>query len=1315
MSKLDPAIEAHRLWLGFAQPVGLVVSPHALVAAQAHPDKNIARRQEVLVRLTEPPDDAPDDAPRAIRDLVGFLTEFLGWLPEVIAGANGGPPLPEALTVAIPDRNEHLRPTYAVADEDDPQRWMMLIDELPLGTDLDRVLEDAAWAATPQARMERLLRDTDVPIGLHSNGTQLRLTYRPRGETPGYVTFGMEDLVRVDGRPLIAALHMLLRDERVFTLPVEQRLPAILGASRRYQNTVSTRLAEQVLVALSELLRGFQSADEFTHGQLLGAALREEPGHVYGGLLSTLMRLVFVLYTEDQGLMPTDSVYTEHYSVWKLFEQLRTDDALYHDSMDQRYGAWARLLALFRLIHDGAAHGTLRMPARGGRLFNPDTYPFLEGRPYRTQRSVEETLKPPHITDGVVFRVLEKLLVLDGERLSYRALDVEQIGSVYEEMMGFVVQVAPASSLAVGKKHVVVDLQALLDTPSKDRGKRLKEWSETDLSGKAATALAQATTIDEVEQALERRRSPLTPHRVGLGGLFLQPTDERRRSGSNYTPRTLTQPIVQRTLEPILADLGAAAAPEQILALKVCDPAMGSGAFLVEACRQLSERLVQAWEWHQRTPTIPPDEDALLHARRLIAQQSLYGVDKNPYAVDLAKLSLWLVTLAKDHPFTFVDHALRCGDSLVGLSREQIASFNWSPQEQMSILRTRIESALRAAEESRGQIHALGDAADAGEKAHLLWDAEESVAEVRLVGDLCIAAFFSANKDREREASRLRFNDHELDPFLAGKGNDDSIEALAAAAKDGAGPLRAFHWELEFPEVFRNGRGGFDAVVGNPPFLGGRRISTVLGESYRDWLLTLHDDSNANSDLVSHFFRRAFTVLRGGGVFGLIATNTIAQGDTRRTGLRYLLRHGGTVISAQRRYRWPGTAAVIVSTVHLTRGPARTVVALDGNPVSRISAFLFAGEQDDDPAVLRMNGSIAFQGCILHGIGFTFADADPDATPMSDMHRLIARDRRNEERIFPYLGGDEINTSPIHAYERYVINFAAMSEEQARRWPDLMAVLETKVRPDRAKVKRESHAKRWWLYGDYRPGLYEALGPLERCFVLSRVSSHHALAMQLPNRIFSEALIIFAFAQYSAFAILQSRAHEMWARFFGSSMKDDLRYTPTDCFETFPFPPDWEQSTVLAEVGRTYYEFRAALMVRNDEGLTKTYNRFHSRNETSTEIQRLRELHAAVDRAVLDAYGWNDLLPTHDFIPDFLEEDDEGRMVEKSFRYRWPDEFRDEVLARLLALNQQRAAEERALASPAASKRQKAKRTPAVKGGPNRSTLQLDLPGEMNK
>jgi hypothetical protein len=210
---------------------------------------------------------------------------------------------------------------------------------------------------------------------------------------------------------------------------------------------------------------------------------------------------------------------------------------------------------------------------------------------------------------------------------------------------------------------------------------------------------------------------------------------------------------------------------------------------------------------------------------------------------------------------------------------------------------------------------------------------------------------------------------------------------------------------------------------------------------------------------------------------------------------------------------------------------------------------------------------------------------------------------------------------------------------------------------------------------------------------------------------------VFAVKSWAIFASAQGRVHESWARFFGSSMKDDLRYTTSDCFDTFPFPRGALETARgdaaareafarlpadvrvhldrLEQAGRDYYEFRADLMVRHNEGLTKTYNRFHDRDHDATEpdpakvaaIQRLRELHAAMDRAVLDAYGWTDVPTACEFILDY-EEDQEPdargqesgkkkRGKKKPWRYRWPDDVRDDVLARLLQLNKQRAEEER--------------------------------------
>ena len=176
--------------------------------------------------------------------------------------------------------------------------------------------------------------------------------------------------------------------------------------------------------------------------------------------------------------------------------------------------------------------------------------------------------------------------------------------------------------------------------------------------------------------------------------------------------------------------------------------------------------------------------------------------------------------------------------------------------------------------------------------------------------------------------------------------------------------------------------------------------------------------------------------------------------------------------------------------------------------------------------------------------------------------------------------------------------------------------------------------------------------------------------------VYSHALNAYPLNTCSAFCALQSRLHEVWARFFGSSLEDRLRYTPSDCFETFPFPAGRETDPALEAAGHAYYEFRASLMVRNDEGLTKTYNRFHDPYENDAEFAKLRELHAAMDRAVLNAYGWTDIPTDCEFLLDYEIDEETWGNKKKPYRYRWPDDVRNEVLARLLELNAERAAEE---------------------------------------
>jgi hypothetical protein len=382
--------------------------------------------------------------------------------------------------------------------------------------------------------------------------------------------------------------------------------------------------------------------------------------------------------------------------------------------------------------------------------------------------------------------------------------------------------------------------------------------------------------------------------------------------------------------------------------------------------------------------------------------------------------------------------------------------------------------------------------------------------------------------------------------------------------------------------------------------------------------------------------------------------------------------------------------------------------------VDRITAYLFHAGGSEDPETLVANENKSFQGSIVLGIGFTFDDTDKKgiASPLAERDRLIAQNPRNAERIFPYIGGEEVNDSPTHAHHRYVINFEdfplrrkdkghswfELTEETQRAqlregivapdypnpvaadWPDLLAIVEERVKPQRSTDNRELYRRYWWHHAEKRVGLYQAVRrvvPPKAIFGRSLTSKHFAFALLPTGIVYDQTLIVFAGLTWAEWAVISSRVHESWSEFFGGTLEDRPRYNVADCFDPFTFP---DHTEVVEARGRAYHDFRLSLMARNTEGLTKTYNRFHDPGEMSSDIVELRRCHDAVDRAVLDAYGWTEVRPVCTFVPESddeeNEEDDDSPRKKKRFRYRWPDDIRDDVLARLLLLNQQRHQEE---------------------------------------
>lgn len=1371
----------HDKWLGMAQPYeGLVVSAAVLE------DKQVLERQgrEVQERLLGCT--ALDAAgKRYAPNLAPLFEQVLGLDASRF---DVGEALPRALRLYVPEGKQELRPTMALRAPTRAQRhgdatnevesgalgstselspaaqagegYLALVWDVPFEVDLDKPeVVTGAWDHPAVAKFDRLLRECRVPIGLLSNGREVRLVYAPHGESTGWLAFRLEAMCAVGGREVLDAFVMLLGKHRWFSVAEDVQLPALLAQSRRQQANVTNDLRGQVLFALEELLNGFAAASERDGEGQLRRALEADDGSVYEGLLTLLLRLVFTLYCEDKSLLPVDKeLYAQNYSVLGLFEELERDKGRYPDSMNRRYGAYGRLLTLFRAIYFGVTHGDFHLPPRHGDLFDPNRYPFLEGwgaGSAPVDSEARATVAVPAISDGTVYRVLKQLIVLRGQRVSYRSLDVEQLGSVYEGLMGYDVQRLAESGavrLRLGSKsnaaRVWVEVAPLLaNVPS-----RRTKWLESELgfdkkmAGKIADLVAKLTTASPADceaalQALETLGGKKA-ERVTRGALVIQPGPERRRTSSHYTPRSLCEPIIKKAIDPLLKAMGDEPSSEALLNLVICDPAMGSGAFLVAACRYLADQVVAAWtrEAANTTAELPgigerplgssktklqlltdAHEDVVNHARRLVAQRCLYGVDKNRYAVQLARLSVWLVTMAKDEPFTFVDHALRHGDSLVGLSFEQIRAFHWKTGKhgQVEIASVALQQALDEAIDIRRQILELaedGSARAQREKQQLLGDALDAVGRVRLIADLVVGAFFAHGKDSEREKERNRRLDL-VTAWLSARDLEQEQKLEAQLRQMQAELLvnqTPFHWMLEFPEVFYlerpdpleggkvNGRAMVEAVVGNPPFAGQATWSNDLGAAYRDWLFTNFPGSGGKCDLSAFFFRLAANCLGDHGSVGLVATNTISQGDTRESGLAQLLSQGFKVVSAEVDVPWPGDAAVTVSTVHLVKGgPVRNTTAyLNGRAVANIDSRLNVAHERPSPIVLDSNRGRSYLGCKIGGQGFVISPEQRAA--------LVLQRQSNAELIRPYIGGEDVNSAPDQTSNRFVIDFGPRSLDEAEQWPELLELVRLEVKPYRDTVKRETWKKRWWQFAEVYPSMRAAIAPLSRCLVTARVSKHLLFCYQATDRVFSEQLYVFPLYPNTPFAVLQSRVHEFWARLLSSSLEDRLRYAASDCFETFPFPAGDPRAVIpeLETIGETLYSARAAYMLEMNQGLTKTYNALKDPHNTDPRILELRRLHEEMDRAVLRAYpkldgvgdaaavGWSDIA-----VPPYCIATDEDQRTLAAFE--------EQVIDRLFQLNALRAKNEAALGQGQA----KGKKAPAkAKTGSGRASASKATP-----
>jgi methylase of polypeptide subunit release factors len=1288
------------------------------------------------------------------RSAPSLQSRWVRWVLDELLGLRGA--VAEA-TEADPSHRvaEHavtLRPSYVVRDRtQDGDPPVLLVHRHPPGTALSRPLPDEAWAASPLDRAAELARATGVPLALVTDGARWTLVWARPGESTGTCTWRSE--LWLEELLTLRAFITLLGAKRFFNLPLEEGLAALLAESASKQQEVADQLGAQVRRAVELLIATLDREDRDRHGELLADL---EGAEVYRGAVTVMMRLVFLFVAEERRLLPIDDPrYAETLAASTLRGQLQERaDSGGEDPLERSTAAWHRILALFRAVHGGIEHDALRLPAYGSGLFDPDRYPFLEGR--RPDTDWHATAAHPlPVDDRTMLHLLDALQTLEqgGARvqLSYRALDVEQIGHVYEGLLDHTALRITDTALALGGKlEPELPLGQLEDWDA--AGPEVLVDRLAKETGRSGAAIAKALDAELSDESRSRLRAACGDeallHRVAPyyallredlrgdplvflpGSLFVTQALDRRASGTYYTPRTLAEEVVRHALDPVAYHPGPAQEPdpakwrlkpaEQLLELKIADIAMGSGAFLVAACRYLAARLQEAWAADgvpagaalpgaaPPTASVPADpiqREALAH--RLVAERCLYGVDRNPMAVEMAKLSLWLITLAKDRPFSFVDHALRTGDSLLGITdlrqlRVMHLDSSWHRQASLDLGFDEIEAAVNRALTLRRDLEAfvVNDVVDAERKTQMLAQADAALDDARLLGDLVVGAALADTDGADPLAfaeitdgisTMLDAETAEIDRMVARTQLRALADAWLVERRRAVGDVpevvwadrHPFHWALEFPEV--RVQGGFDVIVGNPPFQGGQKITGALGSGYRDCLVNwVAGGVRGSADLVAYFYLRAAELLRPSGGFGLIATNTLAQGDTREVGLDRLAESGWTFHRAIASEPWPGGANLEMATVWARCSEWVGGSVLDRRAVGAIAASLTVrGRTDGNARRLATNAGKAFIGFYILGMGFVLTQ--------EQAHGLLARDQRNADVVKPYINGLDLNSRPDCSPSRWVIDFSDWPIERAQEYAEPFDIVRWLVKPERDHVQRRANRERWWQYAEARPGLRLAVAGLDRVFGRALTSKHHAFAIIDPRIAIDQTIPVWVYDDDHHFGLLSSGIHEAWAAQQASTLETRNRYMLTDCFETFAQPG---LSSAVDNLGGELNAYRSALMVDRQEGLTKTYNRVHSPDEDAGDVVRLREIHVELDYAVRDAYGWTDLDLGHGF-----------HQTKFGTRFTFAPVPRQEVLDRLLELNHARYAEEVAQGLHGKPKA-KGRRKPAPAG-----VMEMDLDG----
>lgn len=1239
------------------------------------------------------------------------LREVFGWADML---ATGGPVLDVA--TATSERGDiEVRPDAALVHGDRVGALVSIVDPVD---DLRDLLEDG-WAASPIDRMEAMLRTGDCSIGLVTDGRWWALVSTPQVGLPAS---GIVDaLTWVEEVATRDAFAELCGRRRLVGGRESERLPQLFAESVLAAEQVTESLGTQVRQAVELIVQALSDAARSARDRSEPDPLPRDGQEVYEAVVTVMMRVVFLLFAQERGLLPQGRVFAQGYGLAGQLDALDARSrAEGEESLDGTVHTWHRLLATSRALHAGATFEDLRLPAYGGSLFDPDRFPFLSATTPRGTLAIT-------VSDRVMLQVLRAVQIAhvrgqEARRISFRDIDVEQIGYIYEGLLGYTCRrvddvIVGLTGTAGAEPEIPLDeLDDLAEEYPDDRGlaDAIRAWAKKNQpaakppsTAALAKALAAGDSAEDAERALlqvtgdEGLRTRLRAY-VGIirrdlrgrpavvepGGLVVVETPSRRNAGAHYTPRALAEEVVHHALEPLVYRPGPHQTDDQdawrplsstdILGLRVADIACGSGAFLVAAARYLARKLVEAWH-AEGSVTMPPHELEVDALRKVVAR-CLYGADINGMAVEMCKLSLWLVSLDRDLPFSFVDDKVLHGNSLLGLTDlRQLRNLHIAPGETQAdalfylaggeaVQALDIDAVTRRVVDRRRALASVVDERDpartATTKRRLLTEIETDTARVSRVADAVIAAGLplggAPGKKLDEAYENLRAAVGAAFPE-SGDGDpthlNELLGGLAPTVETDYDRWQPLHWALAVPDVME--RGGFDAIVGNPPFLGGKKISAANGRNLRYFLMhQIAAGRSGESDLMGYFLLRAASLSRCN--LGMIATNSIAQIEARRVALQPLIDyHDFTITRAFRSRPWPTDADVSVATLWMTKDsiPANLARVADGRRVSHIPGSLDPSSPDVFTArPLRENSGLSFMGCIISGDGFVIP--------------RIPREWHNEAEdicdVTPtFVTNSTVNDSPSHEPTSRVIDFFNLSEEQAAKYAPAYRRIRELVYPLRQRNKKKTYREKWWQFAESCPGLRAALSDLDYCIAIS-LTSNTVQPVRLPSRaIFNNSLGIIALGTHADLAILSSNAHVLWATERGSTLQEGFRYTPSEVFESFPRPVNTRR---IESLGFSLESTRLELMANYRCGLTKMYGMVNDPTVRKEEqVETIRQIHVEIDRAVMEAYGWGDVRLDHGF-----------HTYRQMRRWTVSPAARVEILDRLLEENHRRATNEQA-------------------------------------